>query len=66
MKSCIIQNPKKTLPLKHSVSDDSDTSKLREIGGRAHFLLSLVVIRSISALICDSFIPPILFILKQV
>ena len=41
------------------------TSKLRDIGGRAHFLFSFVAMRSISALIWDSFIPPILFILKR-
>ena len=43
----------------------SITSKFRDIGGLAHFLLSLVAIRSISALIWDSFIPPILFILQH-
>lgn len=39
------------------------TSKFMEIGGRAHFFLSLVGSSSISALIWDSFMPAILFTL---
>lgn len=41
------------------------TSKFMEIGGRAHFFLSLVGSSSISALIWDSFIPAIRFILSE-
>lgn len=41
------------------------TSKFMEMGGRAHFFLSLVGSSSISALIWDSFIPAIRFILLE-
>lgn len=41
------------------------TSKFMEMGGRAHFFLSLVGSSSISALICDSFIPAIRLILQK-
>lgn len=39
------------------------TSKFMEMGGRAHFFLSLVGRSSISALICDSFMPAMRLIL---
>lgn len=39
------------------------TSKFIEMGGRAHFFLSLVGRSSISALICDSFMPAMRLIL---
>lgn len=39
------------------------TSKFMEMGGRAHFFLSLVGSSSISALICDSFMPAMRLIL---
>lgn len=42
------------------------TSKFMEMGGRAHFFLSLVGSSSISALIWDSFIPAMRLILRTV
>lgn len=39
------------------------TSKFMEMGGRAHFFLSFVGSSSISALICDSFMPAMRLIL---
>lgn len=41
------------------------TSKFMEMGGRAHFFLSLVGSSSISALIWDSFIPAMRLILSR-
>lgn len=41
------------------------TSKFMEMGGRAHFFLSLVGSSSISALIWDSFIPAMRLILRE-
>merc|ERR1719318_105700 len=42
------------------------TSKFIDIGGLVHFFLVSVSSNSISAEICDSFIPPILFIFQTI